>query len=234
MASPTKNILSLFSLLILVVGTFSTVMIILSDNRVVQELWGQDYYKIGSALAGALVVLILVYLTASSTEKSLTYKTLIISVLIIGLIAEVIMSFVSMNLEYEEQAKYALIVFNFLYRAYYLIGYVQEPWAEMALKTVDGAINTVTNPVSSSSSGDDPAKAFRARWIQIKDEAKSKYPGDVDNNAGERIIQSAIGSGDMTRAKLTEAAGALKVKSTGEAITGLTIPSMGGRRKVRR
>jgi hypothetical protein len=235
MASPTKNVLSLFSLLVLVVGTFSTVMIILSDNKIVYELWGQDYYKIGSALAGSLVVLILIYLTVSSTEKSITYKTIIISVLIVGLIAEIIMTFVSIDLQYEEESKYALIVFNFLYRAYYLIGYVQEPWAEMALRTVDGAISTVTNPAASSSStSEDAVSNFKSKWREIKDAAKAKYPNDVDNNAGERIIQSAVSAGDLTRTKLTEAAGTLKVKSTGEAITGITIPSMGGRRKVRR
>jgi len=232
MASPTKNVLSLFSLLVLVTGTFATVMTILSDNKIVYELWGEEYYKIASALAGALVVLILIYLTVSSTEKSITYKTIIITVLLVGLIAEVIMSFVSMNLEYEEPAKYALIVFNFLYRAYYLIGYVQEPWAEMALKSVDGAISTVTNPTASSS--DDPVSNFKSKWREIKDAAKAKYPNDVENLPGEKIIQSAINAGEMNRSKLVEAAGTLKVRSTGEAITGLTIPSMGGRRKVRR
>ncbi len=235
MASPTKNVLSLISLLILVVGTFSTVMVILSDNNVVQQLWGEDYYKIGSALAGALSVIILIYLTATSSEKSITYKTIIISVLIIGLITEIIMNFVSLDLEYEELARYAVVAFNFLYRAYYLIGYVQEPWAEMTLETVNRGIKTVTSPLTSSSaSTDDPVANFKAKWNEIKKQAYDKHPKDVDTSAGESVYQKALNSGDTNRSKLTELAGLLKVKSTGESITGLTVPSMGGRRKVRR
>lgn len=232
MASPTKNFLSLVSLLILVVGTFSTVMLVLSDNNVVKDLWGQDYYKIGSALSASLVVLILIYLTYTSSEKSTGYKFIIIAVLLIGLITEIIMTLVKMNYEYEEYAHYALIVFNFLYRAYYLIGYVQEPWAEMALQTVDGAVKNVTSPLSGTT--EDPLKAFQDKWNDVRAQAKAKHPGDVIFVDADAIINKAKSNGEFTKSKLVEAAGALKVKSTGETVTQLNIPSMGGRRKVRR
>jgi hypothetical protein len=234
MASPTKNVLSLISLLILSIGTFSTVMIILSDNNVVQQLWGQDYYKMGSALAGALVVIILIYLTATSLEKSITYKTIIISVLIIGLIAEIIMNFVSLGLEYEEESKYALVVFNFLYRAYYLISYVQEPWAEMTLETVNKGIKTVTSPLTTSSapaSTDDSSKAFKDKWVEIRAQARSKYGADnLIESEANGIINRAASAGTFDKGKYSEALAALKTKS-GEAVTGIPI---GGRRKVRR
>jgi hypothetical protein len=232
MASPTKNVLSLISLLILVVGTFSTVMVILSDNNVVQQLWGEDYYKIGSALAGALSVIILIYLTATSSEKSITYKTIIISVLIIGLITEIIMNFVSLDLEYEELARYAVVAFNFLYRAYYLIGYVQEPWAEMTLETVNRGIKTVTSPLTTSSaSTEDSSKAFKEKWYEIRSAARSKYGADnLIEFEANGIINRAATAGTFDKGKYSEALAALKTKS-GEAITGITV---GGRRKVRR
>lgn len=235
MASPTKNVLSLIALLILVVGTFSTVMIVLADKRVVQQLWGLDYYKVGSALGEAVAVLILIYLTVTSVEKSISYKILIISVLLIGLVAEIIMNNVKLNLENEEYGRYAVIVFNFLYRSYYLIGYIQEPWAELTFQTVNKGIKSVTAPItgtSSSSTSSNLESTFRNKFREYKTAVKGKYSEGYDNTEAEKIINAAVADNEMTNAKLAEAAAALKTKS-GETITGISIPTLSGGKRHR-
>ena len=235
MATVTRNFISLTALLFLVVGTFATIMVIFSDKQIVSGLEHIEYYKIGGALANAILIMFLIYLTTTAVDKSLTYKTIIIFILIVGLVVEIVMVNVKVNIDYEEYTKYAVIVFNFLFRAYHLIGYIQEPWAELTLQSVNKAVKTVTAPITTSSAPaatEDPKKTlFNTKWNEVKNNARNKYPGDVDFTAAETVKQQAVASGEFTTAKLNEAAAALKKKSDGSALAGIDVPSVGGRRR---
>lgn len=236
MATVNRNIISLTALLFLVVGTFSIVMVIFSEKDIISQLEYIEYYQIGGALANAVLVIFLVYLTATSTQKSLGYKTVITFILIIGLVSELVMVNVDIRAEYSDYGKYALVVFNFLFRSYHLIGYIQEPWAELTFEAVNKGIKTVTGPITSSApaaSSEDPKKsAFISKWNDYKNAVKLKYPGDIEYGNTDSIKNQAISSGDFTSAKLSELASGLKRKS-GEAIAGIDVPTMGGRRRHR-
>ena len=236
----TRNIVSLTALVLLVLGMFCNVMIIFSDKNVVSELWGIDYYKVGAAVGSILAVIFLVYLTSTSTQKSLPYRIIIMSILIIGGIAELIMTNVKLNLEYEEYAKYALLVFNFLFRSYHLIGYVQEPWAEITLDAMNKGINAVTPGPQQSTTAPKPqekkgdltqeATNFKNKWREIIKESKEKAGDGVKDQQAWTVINKAIADNELTRTKLQEAADLLVDKDSNK-ITGLNIPSLGGRRR---
>lgn len=239
MATMNRNILSLIALLFLVVGTFSIVMIVFEEKNIISQLEYIEYYKIGGALANAVMVMFLVYLTATSMQKSFGYKTVIVFILLMGLIAELVMVNIHMDMDYYDYGKYALIVFNFLFRSYHLIGYIQEPWAEVTFQAMNKGIKTVTAPITGTATSapaatpEDPKKtAFLTKWKEYKDAVKLKYPGDLEYGNTDTIKNQAVASGDFTSAKLSELASGLKRKS-GEAIVGIDVPTMGGRRRHR-
>lgn len=235
MAASTKNFLSLLALVVLVIGTFCTVMVIFADERVVQELYGHQYYLIGQAVSATMVVFLLLYLTATSTAKTSAYKVLIMFILLTGLIAEIILMNIPLALENISYGKYALIAFNFLYRAYCILEYIQEPWAELTFEGINTGIKSVvpseSSGDSSSSSPTTDGAAFRAKWSAIATQAKLKageYDGALrtkGNNEVDRIVREG---GPFTNTKLGELAKEYLKNKDGTAIS-VDIPA-GGRR----
>lgn len=229
-----RNFWSLLSLLTLVVGTFCYVMLIFNDQNIVENLQYTEYYKAGAAVGTALTVFFLVYLTATTTQKTTGVKTVILTILVIGLIVEAVLMMLPTEDENVDYAKYGIITFNFLYRSYYILSYIQEPWAEITFDTINSGIKSVTPSAVGPSfgpKGDDPVSAFKSKWRDIKDQVKLKYPQDLplNNTEAEKVIQAAIGSNDLSKGKLSEALAALKTKS-GESVAGISV---GGRRKHR-
>lgn len=240
MAASTKNFLSLLALVILVIGTFCTVMVIFSDEHIVTELYGQQYYLIGQAVSATLVVFLLLYLTATSTAKASAYKVFIMFILLTGLIAEIILMNMRIDAANVSYGKYVLISFNFLYRAYCILEYIQEPWAELTFEGINSGIKSVvptettsSDTTSSSSSATDGA-AFKAKWGLIATQAKTKA-GDNFNGTlraeGEKAVSQVVkDGGPFTNTKLGELAKDYLKNKDGSTI-GVDIPA-GGKRGV--
>ena len=72
-----KNFWSLIALLLLGVGTFCYVILIFQEKNIVQNLEWEEYYKAGAATATSFVVLILLYLTATSPGRTTGTKMFI-------------------------------------------------------------------------------------------------------------------------------------------------------------
>lgn len=221
-----RNFWSLLSLLTLVVGTFCYVMLIFDDKKVVEKLEYKEYYKAGAAVGTALTVFFLVFLTATTVQKSSGVKAVIITILVIGLIVEAVLLLLPLHDENTDYARYGVLTFNFLYRTYYILSYIQEPWAELTFDTINTGISAVTPSGTGSAKLDDSAKAFKEKWYEIRGQARAKY-GDLNEGEANRIINTAANAGDLGKGKYTEALAALKTKS-GEAVTGISV---GGRRR---
>lgn len=228
-----RNFWSLLSLLTLVVGTFCYVMLIFNDQKIVENLQYTEYYKAGAAVGTALTVFFLVYLTATTSQKTTGVKTVILTILVIGLIVEAVLMMLPIEDENVDYAKYGIITFNFLYRTYYILSYIQEPWAEITFDTINTGIKAVTPSAvapSSGPKGDDVGKAFKDKWVEIRGQARAKYGAEnLSEGEANSIINKAIFAGDLNKSKYSEALAALKTKS-GEAVAGISV---GGRRKHR-
>ncbi len=238
MAASTKNFLSLLALSILVIGTFCTVMIVFADENVISDLYGEQYYLIGQAVSATLVVFLLLYLTATSTAKTPGYKVIIMFILLAGLIAEIILMNVSLDLENISYGKYVLIAFNFLYRAYCILEYIQEPWAELTFEGINSGIKSVvptesSGDSSSSTSTSTDGAAFKAKFATMATQAKAKatdWDGIQRSKAEGEISKIIKDGGPFTKAKLEELAKEYLKNKDGTTIT-VDIPA-GGRRSA--
>lgn len=237
MAASSRNFLSLLALTILAVSTFCTVILIFNQENVVMKLEYLEFYRIGSAVGATAVVFLLIYLTAVSSKPS-AYKMFIMFLLMAGLIAEIVLMNVPLDLENISYGKYALVAFNFLYRTYSILEYIQEPWAELTFETINSGIQNVMPGDSSSSSSSAPVtdgSGFKAKWSTVAAQAKAKvgenFNGSLKGQGDQAVSKIISDGGPFTKGKLEELASQYLKNKDGSTIAGLDIPA-GGRRRA--
>ena len=226
-----RNFWSLLALIGIIVGTFCYVILIFQDQKIIENLEYEQYYKAGAATGISLAVLFLLFLTATSPQKTTGVKMVIMLLLIVGLLLEIIIMLVPIEDPNASYAKYAIITFNFLYRSYYVLSYIQEPWAQIAFGTMDDGLKAITPTAPSTkpaATSDDAGKAFKEKWYEIRSQARAKYGAEnlIEADANG-LINKAVNAGELNKSKYSEALAALKTKS-GEAVTGIPV---GGRRR---
>lgn len=242
MANTARTLLSTTAILLMILGTFSMIILIFERTGVVQKLEYEEWYKAGAAVANVFAVLFISYLMLTSPDRSQVYKIFIVLILIAGLVAEFVFTNIFTNLA-PQYATYIVIVFNFLLRVYTLFQLVQEPWDTMTLtsstafptlgKTID-SVSEAATPAAVEKAQDLDANKFKDQWTGIFRQAREKVGRDnfdetTITKARQEVIDPAIKAGDLSKDRLKAAAAYLKDKA-GNVIADLTF---GGRKRRR-
>lgn len=235
MANTGRTLLSTTAVLLMILGTFSMIILIFEKTNIIEKLEYEEWYKAGAAVTNILAVLFISYLLLTSPDRSQVYKVFIVLILIAGLIAEFVFTNIFTDLA-PQYATYIVIVFNFLLRVYTLIQLTQEPWDSMTLtsssafpsfgKTLESA-----TPSAVEKAQDVDASVFKEQWRAIFQQARDKVGRDnFDETSREKgfkeVIQPAVSAGDFSKDRLKAAAAYLKDKG-GNVISDLIF---GGRK----
>lgn len=195
-------------------------------------------YIIPANIVNGLAVICLIILTINSTKLKLTYKILIVLLLLSGLVGEFYL--LATQLYSKNYINYIVLVVNLLVRVYYLAYYFNESWAMFPgyyltyVKDMEKVSYPKEAPKASESvSGDSPLD-LKAEFRKILKQAKEKVGDDSDSGlnktyqeALKEVINPAIENKEFTKEKLKEAAAMLKDKE-GNSISGLTV---GGKKR---
>ncbi len=235
MADTGRTLFSTIAILLMILGTFSMVILIFEKTNVIQKLEYEEWYKAGAAITNVFAVLFISYLMLTSPNRSQAYKIFIVLILVAGLVAEFIFTNIFTDLA-PQYATYIVIVFNFLLRLFTLVQLTQEPWEAVTLTS--GSTPTIAKaleaalPAGAEKTQDIDAGKFRDMWRAVVGQARDKVGKDNFDDASRdkgfnEVIQPAVKAGDFSKDRLKEAAGYLKDKA-GNAIKDLTF---GGRKR---
>jgi len=235
MAETGRTLLSTVAVLLMILGTFSMIILIFEKTNIIQKLEYEEWYKAGAAVTNVFAVLFISYLMLTSQGRSQAYKVFIVLILVSGLVAEFIFTNIFTDLA-PQYATYVVIVFNFLLRVFVLVQLTQEPWDTTTLTS--GSTTSIAKaleaalPAGAEKSQDIDAGKFRDMWRTIVGQAREKVGKDNFDDASRdkgfnEVIQPAVKAGDFSKDRLKEAAGYLKDKA-GNVIKDLTF---GGRKR---
>lgn len=243
MADFAKNIVSLITFLLFMIGTvFTGVGIFKTSESSSKQL--EEEYIIPSQVLNGLTVMFLLYLTSTSSFSP-SYKLLIIAVLVGGMLIEMYLTSYA-DRDAESIASYVFIALNFLIRAFLLIELVQGEWVSpitQTMKPIQKAVKeTVVSPVKQvikdivskpTASEDKPnvddTMEYKETWKSIVKDVKDKNPGYDGTTVSKAwgVIDEASRAGEFTKDHLKEALDKIKNKD-GTPISGVTI---GGRKR---
>ena len=236
----TRSLVSLFTLVLLFIGSVATAMGVLELGSTGNEKVGEEFI-IPAAIGNTLCVLFLIFLTATIPTRSVGYKLVVISLLLIGLVTEIYLTLYVEKMPYSI-ATYFVIAINFLIRAFYVLEYVQDSWAPITFstavtkvaKTVEKAVAPTPAPRASAETDDDELRReFISKWDKIKNKIRESAEGlttESEKDAWRTTVKPAIESKTFTAEVLKEAAAKLKhADGTSVAIAPLNIH--GGRKR---
>lgn len=236
MADLTKNIVTLLTLVLFILGTGITMYGIFKSNELSEKQLDETFI-IPSQVLNGLTVMFLLYLTATNTIFSPSYKLLIIFLLVGGMIIEIYLTSYA-DKTAESIAAYVFVILNFLIRAFFLIDLTQSEWIkpftdtvkpmqqavkETIIKTLEPATTVEERPSM------DEVNKYKDQWRSILKDVNVNN-ADIDRSTittGWRVIEDASKAGELTKENLKEALSKIK-KSDGTAISGVSI---GGRRR---
>lgn len=244
MADFAKNMVGLIALVCFLIGSGLTVVGIFKTSDL-SEKYLNDAYIIPSQVLNGLTVMFLLYLTATNTVFSPSYKLLIIFLLVGGMLIEIYLSSYS-NRKAESIAAYIFISLNFLIRAFFLIDLAQSEWVKpftSPVKPIQSAIKqAVVKPIENiiapksepETVTEDYGKILVQKWDKLKGILKDKPEGldeSTQKKAWESVIKPARNQGrkDIV-AVLKEAVSGLTDKD-GNPIPISSVDSVGGARK---
>jgi hypothetical protein len=242
MADLTKNVVSLMTLVLFMIGAAFTIIGIFRTNQMSEKNLDEAYI-IPSQVLNGLTVMFLLYLTSTSNFTPL-YKLLVIIVLVGGMMLEIYLTTYS-DREAESIAAYVFITTNFLVRAFLLIELVQGEWVtpmtrsakpiqqavkDTFVRPLTEAVKEVASPltVDEKPSSDD-ISAYKDRWRAVVKDVKANNT-DVDGSTiatAWRVIDEAVKNSEFTKEHLKEALDKVKNKD-GTDVSGVTV---GGRKR---
>jgi hypothetical protein len=242
MADLTKNVVSLMTLVLFMIGAAFTIIGIFRTNQMSEKNLDEAYI-IPSQVLNGLTVMFLLYLTSTSNFTPL-YKLLVIIVLVGGMMLEIYLTTYS-DREAESIAAYVFITTNFLIRAFLLIELVQGEWVtpmtrsakpiqqavkDTFVRPLTEAVKEVASPltVDEKPSSDD-ISAYKDRWRAVVKDVKANNT-DVDGSTiatAWRVIDEAVKNNEFTKEHLKEALDKVKNKD-GTDVSGVTV---GGRKR---
>ena len=236
----TRSLVSLFTLVLLFIGSVATAMGVLELGSTGNEQVGEEYI-IPAAVGNTLCVLFLIFLTATIPTRSVGYKLVVISLLLIGLVAEIYLTLYVEKMPYSI-GTYFVIAVNFLIRAFYVLEYVQDSWAPITFgsttvasvtKAVEKAVAPTPSRPSQSDSDDDRKREFVARWDKIWTKIRDSPEGlttESRKDAWESVIKPAIEEKKFTAENLKEAAAKLR-HADGTNVPLASLDIRGGRKR---
>ena len=234
--SKTRSFVSLLSLIGLSISTVLTMLGIMKESKSTapNQYWAPEYVVPGSVLNG-LTVLFLLYLVSTAKGKTNFYKLVVIFLLVAGLAAEIYMTtLLDMTNVGQQVGTWIVVVLNWLFRAFFILEYVQEEWSPLFPTTKDVA-KAISGPAASSSSSG--STDFRADLRKKLDEyvkrlrEKLEKDGKKDSS-GNKITVRYFDAQDYIKNTATSASDFGKVKDLVKLSDGSKAMSylQGGRR----
>jgi hypothetical protein len=250
MADSLKTVVTFMTLILFLVATGVTIYGIFKSNEL-SEKQLDERAIIPSQVLNGLTVMFLLYLTATNTTFSPSYKLLIIFLLVGGMIIEIYLTSYA-DREAESIAAYMFVVMNFLIRAFFLIDLAQNEWLApikpiqkavkaSVMKPLEQAIKEVSKPVTEavskpqvSEAVEDAGKELISKWDKLKNVIRSKPEGlneESTKEAWKSIIRPAKDEGRKDiKEVLKEAVGKLKDKD-GNPIPLNSVDAIGGSKR---
>jgi len=221
MASTARSLLSLFTLICLMVATVATAIGVYEANIDDDPNTTVDLkFVIPAAVGNTLLIMVLVYLTATIKTIGPGTKFFISFVLIAGLVAEIYLTTYVEKMP-ESIATYFVIVLNFLLRSFYVLQFVQDEWTRpfgVSVPTIQEVAKVVA-PESivkpSSGPAEKDKQSFTRRWDKIWERIRDSDKGlDMKSRsvAFSSVIRPAEKEGRTTDDVLMEAAKMLKYR----------------------
>ncbi len=234
-----RSVVSLFGAILLGIGAFCTLMIVFANNQIVEKLEYTEYYKVVAGLSNALAIGFIIYLTVTSQSRGQFTKWIIIAILIVGYLLELYFAFIFTD-KSNETAAFSIIAANLLFRGFYIMQYMQEPWVVPTFDLGIKASTSISSPspsstaVESSGPTQSDTEEYKKAYRSIMDQARGqREDGTLDTrsfNKGWEIVNKAIRENAMTKDRLREAAGELKFSSD-QAPVNVSALTFGGRKR---
>lgn len=174
-----RSFLSLIALIFLMIGTGITMygLIEIGNDPSAQYLMDEQFIVPG-AVGNTLCVIFLVWITMLLPNRSNGYKFLIISILILGLIAEIYLTFFFPKPP-AVYGTYVLVVLNFLIRTFYVLDYVQDSWDFLdEVPTLSKPSAPVSKPVEQRSEPEKKAE-LTDQQREAKRDAREKLDASI-------------------------------------------------------
>lgn len=236
MASFAKNIMSMFALVTLMLGTVITGFGIFKTNDMSEKHLAEEYI-IPSQVLNGLSVMFLLYLTSTS-DISASYKFLIIMLLVGGMMIEIYLTMYS-DRKPESIAAYLFISLNLLIRIFFLIELIQGEWVRPFKQTVKPIQSMVKDVIADVV---EPPKVEEAKssndliekWDKLKRILESKSEGldkESRNNAWRNVIRPAEEAGRKDIKEVLKEAVALLKDKSGNSIPLNSVDAVGGKRR---
>ena len=231
--SKARSFVSLLALIALTISTVLTMLGIMKESKSSDpnEYWAPEYVVPGSIFNG-LTVLFLLYLISTAKGKTNFYKLVVVFLLLAGLTAEIYMTtLLNMTNLGDQIGTWIVVVLNWLFRAFFILEYVQEEWSPLfpAAKDVAKAVSSSSSSSSSSSTSTettDKGKELAKKWEELLVKIREANGGKdkIENvSEGFKVISDARKSGAFDMASVLASAKA-KIKRRDGA------PLIGGRR----
>jgi hypothetical protein len=220
MASAARSLLSLFTLICLMGAAVATSLGIYEASTDADPSTTTVDLKfiIPAAVGNSLLVMVLVYLTATIKTIGPGEKFFISFILIAGLVIEIYLTTYIEKMP-ESIATYFMIALNFLIRSFYVLQFVQDEWTRPfapAIKAASTVLPSVATPKSSSSPPTPKdTKSFVEKWDKVWQRIRDSDKGlDMKsrNDAYFSVIKPAEKEGKTTTEVIMEAAKLLKYK----------------------
>ena len=230
MASAARSLLSLFTLICLMGAAVATSLGIYEASTDADPSTTTVDLKfiIPAAVGNSLLVMVLVYLTATIKTIGPGEKFFISFILIAGLVIEIYLTTYIEKMP-ESIATYFMIALNFLIRSFYVLQFVQDEWTRPfapAIKAASTVLPSVATPKSSSSPSSAPAastsaptdkerRTFLEKWDKIWERIRDSDKGlDIKSKAVAfgSVIRPAEKEGRISNDILMEAAKLLKYR----------------------
>lgn len=228
--SKARSFVSLLALIALTISTVLTMLGIMKESKSTDpnQYWAPEYVVPGSIFNG-LTVLFLLYLISTAKGKTNFYKLVVVFLLLAGLTAEIYMTtLLDMTRLGDQVGTWIVVVLNWLFRAFFILEYVQEEWSPLfpAAKDVAKAVSSSSSSSSTSTETTDKGKELVKKWEELLVKIREANGGkDKIENVGEgfKVISDARKSGSFDMAAVLASAKS-KIKRKDGA------PLVGGRR----
>jgi hypothetical protein len=232
-----RSATALLGALLLGVGVFCTLMVVFEDKDIISNLEYTEYYKAIAGVANALAIMMLIYLTVTSTSRSNTYKWALVTLLVVGYVLEIYFTFIFTDKSYETAA-FMTVAANLLFRGYFMMQYFQEPIELPKFNLFSKETTAAVSPPPAATDTASPAQSdidsYKSSFRSLLDQARSqREDGTLDGKTVSRawdIIYKGIREGAMTKDKLREAVGELKY-SADQSSVNVSALTFGGRKR---
>lgn len=223
MASAARSLISLFTILCLISSTILIGAGIYTANNDADPSTAVPLkFVIPAAVLNTLLVLALLYLTATITSIGSGMKLLISFILIAGLVLEIYLSNYVTAMP-QSIGTYFVVVLNFLIRTFYVLQFTQDEWTRpfgVTVPTIQEVAKAVApapaprpqpQPQPPAQPKERPIDKWDVIWKRIRDSSKG-IDESAQKQAYREIIKPAREKGNLTLDVVQQAARSLKYK----------------------